>query len=57
MSGAEEPVQTVPELLRARVASYPDTELLVTPTAGVGKNTGNGKVDRKALAELLTLRR
>lgn len=26
------PVQTVPELLRARVASYPDTELLVTPT-------------------------
>ncbi len=29
---AEAPVQTVPELLRARVATYPDTELLVTPT-------------------------
>ncbi|MCX2931750.1 class I adenylate-forming enzyme family protein [Mycobacterium sp. CVI_P3] len=26
------PVQTVPELLRARAAAYPDTELLVTPT-------------------------
>ena len=32
MSSAETPVQTVPELLVARVASYPDTELLVTPT-------------------------
>ena len=29
---AEPPVHTVPELLRARVATYPDTELLVTPT-------------------------
>ena len=29
---AEPPVHTVPELLRARAATYPDTELLVTPT-------------------------
>lgn len=29
---ADTPVQTVPELLRARAASYPETELLVTPT-------------------------
>jgi acyl-CoA synthetase (AMP-forming)/AMP-acid ligase II len=29
---AEPPVQTVPELLHARVATYPETELLVTPT-------------------------
>lgn len=29
---ADTPMQTVPELLGARVASYPDAELLVTPT-------------------------
>lgn len=29
---ADTPLRTVPELLRARVAAYPDAELLVTPT-------------------------